>query len=410
MARDSAQRTEPPTPKRKREARERGQIAKTPELLTWISLLATTVLLQVTVAAAADGIGGLVAQVGPVTRRPSVPGAIRFLLDGLEVVAVSVVPLALGLMVVGVVVELAQAGLRPSFKRVKPKGERLNVFKGLKRIFSGRSLWETAKAALRILIITAVAWPAASGVATELVAGGSIITLARTTAEGALGVVRNVAAAGLVLAAVDYLVQRRRVQRDLRMTRPEVREELRQSEGDPHVRDALRSKARLLSRNRMIASVATADVVLLNPTHVAVALQYSAERGSPQVVAKGMGLVAATIRAEAEEHRVPLVEDPPLARLLHRVCEIGDHVPVELYEAVARVLAFVWALGATARASSTARRMPGSSRPLPEVGRRRRHASRSLRSRVSVPISGGSARTAPRHATTHGRSRPNEAL
>ena len=142
--------------------------------------------------------------------------------------------------------------------------------------------------------------------------------------------------------------------KQLRMTPREIKDENRQTEGDPMVKGAIRAKQMAMSRNRMLAAVANADVVLVNPTHYAVALRYEAGRGAPRVVAKGTDALAAKIRERAREHRVPIVEDKPLARLLHRVCEVDDEVPAELYAAVARILAFVFSL-----------RRPGSGVPRP---------------------------------------------
>jgi flagellar biosynthetic protein FlhB len=138
--------------------------------------------------------------------------------------------------------------------------------------------------------------------------------------------------------------------RELKMSRQELREELRQQEGAPEIRQAVRSRQMAMSRNRMINMVGNADVVIVNPTHYAVALRYEAARGAPEVLAKGAGQVAARIRAEAEEHGVPIVREPVLCRTIYGSCEIGQLIPMDLYEAVAQVLAFVFGLRARGRA------------------------------------------------------------
>jgi flagellar biosynthetic protein FlhB len=153
-----------------------------------------------------------------------------------------------------------------------------------------------------------------------------------------------VAVAGLALAAVDYAFQRRRVRKSVMMTKQEVKEEYRQSEGDPMTRQRIRQRQVEMSRNRMMAAVAVSSVVVVNPTHIAVALEYRPEWGAPRVVAKGQGFVAARIREEAEKHGVPIVRDVPLARTLHSACKLGQSIPPHLYEAVARLLAFVFNL------------------------------------------------------------------
>jgi flagellar biosynthetic protein FlhB len=146
------------------------------------------------------------------------------------------------------------------------------------------------------------------------------------------------------------------------MSKHEVKREMKQSEGDPHMKGAIRARARALSRNRMMAAVGEADVLLVNPTHVAVALKYDALSGAPRVVAKGAGVVAARLRQLATEHRVPMVEDVPLARSLHKACEIGQEIPPEMYTAVARVLAFVLSL--KSRGSAAGLHRTPSMRPV----------------------------------------------
>jgi flagellar biosynthetic protein FlhB len=159
----------------------------------------------------------------------------------------------------------------------------------------------------------------------------------------------------------------------LRMSQYEIKQEHKQSEGDPHVKGQRRATQMAMSRNRMMSEVADADVLLVNPTHVAVALKYRADQGAPRVVAKGAGEVAAKLRARAEEARVPMVQDIPLARALHASCELGQEVPAQLFTAVARVLAFVLQLDA--RGVRGGMHRPGFEAPsvegLPKAGRRR---------------------------------------
>ncbi|MCZ7527724.1 MAG: EscU/YscU/HrcU family type III secretion system export apparatus switch protein [Acidimicrobiia bacterium] len=345
MAEDRSQKTEEPTPKRRREAREKGQIPKSRELVSWGGLLAALVALHLSLQIAGHEMPALVRSMGRAIEQPDTGVASRLFLEGLRAGGLVLAPLLLGILLLSVGLELAQVGFTPSLKRLKPDFKRLNVGKGLKRLFSMRSLWETAKAAAKIGILVAVTWPVAEATSRRLAAGGQPIDeVVTTTGEALVVLIRNVAIVGLALAGVDYLIQRRRVMQDIRMTRQEVREEHRQTEGDPHVRQAIRSRQMLLGRNRMIAAVGTADVVLVNPTHYAVALRYETSRGAPEVVAKGAGEIAARIRAEAEEHRVPIVSEPPLTRTLYKLCEVGQRIPVDLYEAVARVLAFVFGL------------------------------------------------------------------
>ncbi len=374
---DRSQRTEAPTPKRKREAREKGQIAKSPEIAAWGGMLAALFLLRWSLRTGATQFDGLMQQMARAASHPTEAGALGMLGKGLTAGLTTLAPLALGLMALGVTVELGQVASKPSLKRLKPDWSRLHPGRGLKRLFSKRALWETSKALLKLAIVAGVTYPTLRSMIAVLADGGlRAAEAAKVAGAGALTMLRNAAAAGLALAVADYVMQRRRVMADMRMTKQEVREELRQSEGDPHMKHAMRSRQASMSRNRMIAAVATADVVLVNPTHYAVALRYEVTRGAPEVVASGAGVVAASIRARAEEHRIPIVEDPPLTRVLHRVCEVGDAIPAPLYEAVAGVLAFVYGLrrkGARGGFHHSTRRGP-----LPEDlagrGRRRRRS------------------------------------
>jgi flagellar biosynthetic protein FlhB len=166
-----------------------------------------------------------------------------------------------------------------------------------------------------------------------------------------LGLVRAAAVAGIVMAAADYFVVRRRTNKQLRMTKEEVKQEYKNTEGDPHVKGQIRARQMQMARNRQMADVPTADVVLVNPTHVAVALRYDASKGAPRVIAKGQGEIATKIRELALEHRVPMVQDVPLARALHASCEVGAEISAEFYGAVAKVLAFVMSLKARGSAA-----------------------------------------------------------
>jgi len=178
-----------------------------------------------------------------------------------------------------------------------------------------------------------------------MTAGGLPVTvLIGAAGDGTAALVQSAVIAGLVLAAADVMVVMRRNRKRTRMTKKEVTDEHKSSEGDPMIRSQRRARQLAMSRNRMIAAVATADVVLINPTHFAIALRYEPGKSAPRVVAKGAGVIAARIREQAETDTVPIVKDIPLTRALHSACELGQEIPVELYNAVARVLAFVLAL------------------------------------------------------------------
>lgn len=366
MSGQGGDKTEDPTPKRKRDARTEGRIPKSAEVGSWTAMLVATFLLQLTMGMAAQRTTALLHDAVLVVERPEVGPALALFGDGLVSGVVVVAPLAVGLLVLGVVVNLAQVGWAPSGKLLKPKMERVNPFKGIKRLLSPHSLWEGAKTLLKVVILGALAYQTIMGIVPVLVASGrqDVASTMAYVGSQALGLCRNVALAGLGLALVDYGLQRRKVATGLKMTKQEVRDEHRQSEGDPQMRGAVRSKQLSMSRNRMMAEVANADVVLVNPTHVAVALTYEAASGAPRVIAKGAGVVAARIRELADEAGVPMVQDVPLARAVFRACDLGDEIPAEFYDAVARVLAFIFALDQRGAARGL-HRLPDALLPAP---------------------------------------------
>jgi flagellar biosynthetic protein FlhB len=349
---DSGDKTEKPTPKRLKEARDQGQIARSPDLSGWVSVLATTVLIQMTVRRGASVFRNMLEQMGLAVAHPDVGVATRFAADSIWKAIGVVAPMLIGMLVIVLVVNVAQVGFKPTSKKLKPDFKKLNPLKGLKRMVSTNAWWELAKSLAKTALLFAIAWPAMTHAMHSLAGGSesSMAGIAGLTAATALSIVRNVAVAGLIVAIADYAYQKRRTMKQLRMTRREVREEFKQQEGNPEMRRALRSRAVAISRNRMIHAVGLADVVIVNPTHYAVALRYEQTKGAPQVLAKGAGVIAAAIRAEAEKNSVPIVQEPVLARALYKVCEVGQLIPVDLYEAVAHLLAFVFGLRARGRA------------------------------------------------------------
>jgi flagellar biosynthetic protein FlhB len=278
-------------------------------------------------------------------------------------------------MAVGVAASAAQGGITVATKALKPSFKKLNPLQGVKKMFGAHGAFEAAKSLVKTIALGAVVYVTAGKAKTLVAASGSLplSSVAGTFADCAVQLFRVVAITGLVIAIADYAVARRRTMKKLKMSRYEIQQEHKQSDGDPHMKAHRRSAALAMSRNRMMQDVATADVLLVNPTHVAVALKYEPSRGAPRVVAKGADEIARKLRERAEEARVPMVQDIPLARALHASCEIGQEVPPQLFTAVARVLAFVMHLGARGVRGGFHR--PGFAAPdvqgLPRAGRRR---------------------------------------
>jgi flagellar biosynthetic protein FlhB len=346
MAKDD--KTEAPTPKRKREARKKGQIPKSAELVTWLQVLVATYMLEVTVHRGTGALGHVLAEVRDGIAKPDTGVALRVFGDALRSSVLAVLPLTLAMMAVGIVGHVAQTGGFASLSLLKPKPERLNPLHGLKRMFSPQGVWQAAKSMLKVGALILVAWPPLDNLTRSLVASGQLqlAVVAPAVAASAIHIARNTAMLGLLIAAVDYGLQRRKVMQGMKMTKQQVRDEHRQSEGDPQMKGQIRQRQLAIGRNRMISAVSDASVVIVNPTMIAVALRYEPGRGAPRVVAKGRGEVARRIREEAEAHAVPMVRDVPLARAIEATVKLGGEVPTELYEAVARVLAFLNHLGA----------------------------------------------------------------
>lgn len=300
--------------------------------------------------------------------------ALTLLGAGATHVMMVLVLLGSAVMVVGVAAALAQGGFYLATKSMKPSMKKLNPIQGAKRIFGPQSWWEGAKMLLKSAVVGFLAYGAIEALMPLI--GGLVPIPAVLSAvnDQVLSMVRNVAIAGLVMAVADYAIVRRRMGKQTRMTHHEVKQEHKQAEGDPLVKGQIRSRQLAAARNRMMADLPTADVVLVNPTHVAVALRYEAERGAPRVVARGAGEIASRIREEAAGHRVPLVRDVPLARALYTSTTVGQEIPAELYAAVAQVLAFVLSRRHQGQRGGE-HGSPRSSAELPDTtpaGRRRR--------------------------------------
>jgi flagellar biosynthetic protein FlhB len=360
------EKTEKPTPQKIKQARKEGQIPRTQELGTWLSAAAASVLLPMLVGNAFDAAQELFVQVGAVAKDPQTAALSALMGQALIAFLTTVLPMALALMLVGTLASAAQGGVTLATKGMKPTLKKLNPFPGIKRMFGTQGIWEAVKAliktvALAVVIITT------SDKAQELVSASGALPLSRITsvfAESAVLMFRVVGITGLVIAVADYVVVRKKLMTQLKMSHTEIKQEHKQSEGDPHIKGQRRATQMAMSRGRMMNEVADADVLLVNPTHVAVALKYSPERGAPRVVAKGSGEVAARLRALAEENRVPMVQDIPLARALHASCDLGQEVPAQLFTAVARVLAFVMQL--SARGVRGGMHRPGFQAPVTE--------------------------------------------
>lgn len=347
---DEADKTEPATPKKKEDARKKGQVAQSRDVSTVVLLVAAVLALSSALGTRlARGVARLAVEIWQGSWL--LPGSLSdYHVVWMElgaVVLIGMAPFALLFLVIGVAGNLLQIGWMMSAEALSPKFERLNPISGLKKLFSLDRLYELAKSLLRLLLVVAIlTWLLTPALPEVLGHVG-----ASTTAIAALGgeLLRDSVWAILVIfgamAAVDVVWQRTQHEKRLRMSKQEVRDEAKQREGDPKVKSRIRQIQREIAQRRMLEAVAEADVVVVNPTHYAVALQYRPPvQSSPKVLAKGRNHVALRIRGRAEELGIPIVENPPVAQLLYKTAEIDREIPEDLYQAVAEVLAYVYQL------------------------------------------------------------------
>jgi flagellar biosynthetic protein FlhB len=351
MAEDQHQdRTEKPTPKRKQDARRKGQVAQSKEvagvLILMLSLTLFTLAGAWMFAYLSQYLRGAFETIASAKiHEPA--GAEVLLIQTAGIIFKLTLPVMGLALVAGLAGNVAQFGFVLSGHALTPKLSKLNPVSGLKRLFSLRSLVELIKSLLKIVLIGGVAFVV---VQKELqviptLPHQSVFDILFFVGRVAFKIFFYVTVVLLVLAGLDYAYQRWEHERELKMTRQEVKDELKQTEGDPRVKARIRSIQMETARKRMLEAVPDADVVITNPTHLAVALQFDADTmAAPCVVAKGAGSVAERIRKIAAEHAIPVVENKPLAQTLFKTVDIGGSIPVELYRAVAEILAYVYRL------------------------------------------------------------------
>ncbi len=343
MAEDQGSKTEKATPKRRREARAEGQIPRSVDVVQWSVLVMATffgppllgpLLTSLQIRSRAAIVLSAQRELDPVL------GLLWGLVLDLAIVIISMMVLIMMMTLAGLAV---QGGVVVSGRSLKPKLQRLSPVAGFKRLVSPDAIVDTAKSLLRLVMLAVVVALVVPSVAEEHLGGGAVGASngTRLAAADVILLLRLLAVAGLLVGLADIGFQRWRTERKLRMTKHEVKQEVRSSEGNPEVRARRRQLHQRMTRNQMLAAVPDSSVVVVNPIHVAVALKYGDGLAAPKVVAKGIDDVAERIRIRAVEADVPLVESRALAWLLHDTTEVGRDVPLELYHAVALVLAFV---------------------------------------------------------------------
>lgn len=346
---DDSSRTEEPTSKRLADARKRGQVAVSQDAKLWAALTASAILAGYWLPGASRKLYE--------TMLPFIEAPERFRIDvqsgqsGFAQVTIAigviVAPVILVLTGVALASSFAQSGLIVAPQRIKPEFSKISPLKGLQRLFAWRTLIEFLKGLLKVAVVAAIAVALCLPLlhSAEASLGWSLVQLLKQLGHNATMMTGGAAAAMFIVAIVDFVLQWQSHRRQLRMTRQEVRDEYKQSEGDPHIKARLRRLRMEHSRQRMMAAVPNATVVITNPTHFAVVLRYDmATMPAPKVVAKGVDFLAQRIRSLAEDNDVPIVENPPLARTLYAAVEVDDDIPAEHYQAVAQVIGYVMRL------------------------------------------------------------------
>ena len=343
----SSEKTEPATPKRRQEARSKGQAARSNELSSAIVLLAAVLFIfRVMPSSGLDFLAFASntwenlgqSDLSPVT-------ASQWLWHVAVQAGQVVLPLFAVVFLVAIISSTLQVGFLFSSTPLTPSLQKLNPLEGFKRLFSKRALFELLKSLLKLGGVAFIVYQSA---ATAL--GWSLDHIGADVANSLSDLSRlvysttmRIIAFLLALGFADYIYQRFEFNKSLRMSKQEIKEEYRQTEGDPQLRARIREKQRLLARRRMMHDVPKADVVIVNPVHLAIALKYDPEEAAaPLVLAKGQGHLARKIREIASEHRIAIIENKPLARTLFAAVEVGDEIPPQFYQAVAEILAFVY--------------------------------------------------------------------
>ncbi|UNC91760.1 flagellar biosynthesis protein FlhB [Candidatus Contubernalis alkaliaceticus] len=345
------EKTEQPTPHRLQEARKKGQVVKSTELNSAFTLMIMVLFFML---------------FGDVLFGWHVDMLTSFLTDGLSMTVSFanfnslfinamlnffklISPILIVGLVAGLLINYAQVGFLVTSEVLSPKFDKLNPLEGIKKIISRRALFELFKALFKISLV---------GLVTYLFINSrfeGFLSFLYTMPEGffagfsslALSLGLQVAVVFLIMAVLDYIYQRQEFMKSMRMTKQDVKEEYKQMEGDPLIKSKLKEKQRAMVNQRMMQEVPTSTVVVTNPTELAIALRYDQGedgRGVPRVVAKGAALIAVRIKKVAKEHRVPVVENRPVARFLYQHVDIGEEIPAELYQAVAEILALVYKL------------------------------------------------------------------
>ena len=339
--------TEEPTAKKRADAKKKGQVGRSTDMSAAFVLLMGFFIIKLLWESIYHSIAAYTTYVfSHLNQTVDTESVVRIFIGIIELLAQTALPIMIAIMMMGLAVNMYQVGLNFNTEAIGFKLDKLNPINGFGRIFSKRSLMELLKSLMKIAIIGFFLY---DFLADHLMEMPQFIYFDLTTSLAQISdiifkMAFEVIGVIMVVGFIDYAYQKWQTTQDLKMSKQEVKDEMKQSEGDPQIKGKIKQKQRQMAMSRMMQEVPKADVIVTNPTHFAVALKYDKGMVAPQIVAKGQDLLAQRIKEIARENKVPIVENKPLARALYATVEVGDIVPAELYQAVAEVLAYVYRL------------------------------------------------------------------
>ncbi|MBF0118083.1 MAG: flagellar biosynthesis protein FlhB [Desulfobacterales bacterium] len=349
MADDSGEKTEDPTGKKLEKAREEGQVAKSMELASAFIVLNAAVLLYISSSSLYKDLLETLRQGFSFGDIPDVNATycINFLSENFIHFLLILLPIFGVVFVTAFLLEIMQVGFEPSFELMMPKLEKLNFIKGFGRLLNVKSIVELAKSIIKMSIIAIMTYSAIVGELKKIfmLHDGSVSYILLYMFKVSFKIVIWVALAMVVVAILDYAYQKFQFNKEMKMSKQEVKDEFKQTEGDPLIKSKIRSMQMETAKKRMMQEVPKADVVVTNPTHLAIAIKYDpVKMKAPKVLAKGAGLIAEKIKEIAKKHNIPVIENKELAQKLYKVVDIDQEVPGEFYVAIAQLLAYVYKL------------------------------------------------------------------
>jgi flagellar biosynthetic protein FlhB len=350
---EGQEKTEQPTSKKMSDSRDEGQVAKSQEMSSFAIFGGGFFILFFFRSFLANQIGDMSIYIfnslDILTLNINIIQAYFLKAMGFFVLTMS--PVLLGLVIIGFASNVGQIGFKISLKALKPKMSKFNILKGIKRIFfSSRSLVEVSKSLAKLFVIGIFTYWVLDDLIKEavLLIDHSVEEIVVFMIESSIDLIWQLAMVFAVIAAADFIFQRYKHNKDLMMSKQEIKDENKQTDGDPEVKARIKAIQFESARKRMMQDVPEADVVITNPTHYAIALKYDPQKnGAPKVLAKGVDTLAQRIKAIATENGVPLHEDRQLARALYKVADVGEEIPAELFQAVAQILAHIFKLRST---------------------------------------------------------------